>query len=130
MAGGLIIAGIFGDNARLVRAGGRMMIAHEAATLAKDLMKTLIDRTRPRSAAGATRKPKRGDHAAKERTSFPSGHSAGAIAAARAFSREFPEHGAEAIGAAAFIAASQVVRSAHYPTDVVAGMQSDLPSRR
>jgi membrane-associated phospholipid phosphatase len=127
MAGGLIIAGIFGDNARLVRAGGRMMIAHEAATLAKDLMKTLIDRTRPRSASGCDeKKPKRGDHTAKERTSFPSGHSAGAIAASRALSREYPEHGAEAIGAAAFIAASQVVRSAHYPTDVVAGMAIGL----
>jgi membrane-associated phospholipid phosphatase len=127
MAGGLIIAGTFADNARLVRAGARMLIAHEAATLAKDLMKTLIDRTRPRSASGRDeKKPKRGDHTAKERTSFPSGHSAGAMAAARAFSREFPEHGAKAIGAAAFVAASQVPRSAHYPTDVAAGMAIGL----
>jgi membrane-associated phospholipid phosphatase len=127
MAGALIVAGTFADNARLVRAGARMLIAHEAATLAKDLMKTLIDRTRPRSASGRDeKKPKRGNHTAKERTSFPSGHSAGAIAAARAFSREFPEHGAKAIGAAAFIAASQVPRSAHYPTDVGAGLAIGL----
>jgi membrane-associated phospholipid phosphatase len=127
IAGGLIVAGTFVDNARLVRAGARMMIAHEAATLAKDLMKTEIDRTRPRSASGREeKKPKRGDHTAKERTSFPSGHSAGAMAAARAFSREFPEHGAKAMGAAAFVAASQVPRSAHYPTDVAAGVAIGL----
>jgi membrane-associated phospholipid phosphatase len=127
MAAGLIVAGTFADNARLVRAGARMIIAHEAATLAKDLMKTLIDRTRPRSARGRDeKKPKSGDHTAKERTSFPSGHSAGAVAAARAFSREFPEHGPKAIGAAAFIAASQVPRSAHYPTDVAAGLAIGL----
>lgn len=127
MAGALILAGTFADSARLVRAGARMLIAHEAATLAKDVMKTLIDRTRPRSANGRDeKKPKRGDHTAKERTSFPSGHSAGAMAAARAFSREFPEHAAEAIGGAAFIAASQVPRSAHYPTDVAAGLAIGL----
>lgn len=123
IAGGLILAGTFAANTRLVRAGARMIIAHEAATLAKDLMKTEIDRTRPRSANGrAEKKPKRGNHTAKEQTSFPSGHSAGAIAAARAFSREFPEHGVAAIGAAALIAASQVPRCAHYPTDVAAGL--------
>jgi membrane-associated phospholipid phosphatase len=127
MAATLIIAGTFADSARLVRAGARMMIAHEAATLAKDLVKTMIDRTRPRSASGRDeKKPKRGNHTAKERTSFPSGHSAGALAAARAFSREFPEHGAKAIGAAAFIAGSQVPRSAHYPTDVAAGLAIGL----
>jgi membrane-associated phospholipid phosphatase len=127
IAGGLIVAGTFADSPRLVRAGARMIIAHEAATLAKDLMKNVIDRRRPRSASGRDeKKPKRGDHTAKERTSFPSGHSAGAMAAARAFSREFPEHGAAAMGAAAFVAASQVPRSAHYPTDVAAGVAVGL----
>src|SRR5947208_816742 len=123
IAGGLIVAGTFAGNARLVRAGARMIIAHEAATLGKDLVKTEIDRTRPRSATGRDeKKPKPGNHRGKEQTSFPSGHSAGAIAAARAFSREFPEHGAAAIGTAALIAASQVPRCAHYPTDVAAGL--------
>src|SRR3954452_20555225 len=123
IAGGLMVAGTFAANDRLVRAGARMIIAHEAATLAKDRLKTEIDRTRPRSASGRKeKKPKKGKHTAKERTSFPSGHSAGAIAAARAFSREFPEHGAAAMGAASVIAASQIPRCAHYPTDVAAGV--------
>ncbi|GAA3890058.1 hypothetical protein GCM10022276_06360 [Sphingomonas limnosediminicola] len=100
-----------------------MLIAHEAATLAKNLVKTNVDRTRPRSVENTdAKKPKKGDHTAKEKTSFPSGHSAGAMAAARAFSREFPEYGAAAIGGAAFIAAMQIPRCAHYPTDVAAGV--------
>ena len=123
IAGGLLAAGTFAGNDRLVRAGARMIIAHEAATLVKDLVKTNVDRTRPRSeASGRAKQPKKGDHTGKEKTSFPSGHSAGAIAAARAFSREFPEYGAAAIGAASLIAASQVPRCAHYPTDVAAGL--------
>lgn len=123
IAGGLIVAGTFAGNDRVVRAGSRMLIAHEAATLVKDAIKTNIDRTRPRSAEKRdSRKPKKGNHTAKEKTSFPSGHSAGAIAAARAFSREFPEYAPAAIGGAALIAAAQVPRCAHYPTDVAAGV--------
>ncbi len=123
LAGSLIVAGTFAGSDRLVRAGARMIIAHETATLAKDLMKTEIDRTRPRSAgARDEKKPKKGKHTAKEETSFPSGHSAGAMAAARAFSREFPEYGAAAMGAAGLIAASQIPRCAHYPSDVVVGV--------
>jgi membrane-associated phospholipid phosphatase len=123
IAGSLLVVGTFASNDRLVRAGARMLVAHEATTVVKDLVKTNIDRTRPRSAdKRKAKRPKKGDHAAKEKTSFPSGHSAGAIAAARAFSREFPEYGAIAIGGAALIAASQIPRCAHYPTDVAAGV--------
>jgi membrane-associated phospholipid phosphatase len=129
ISGALIAAGIFAGSDRLVRAGGRMMIAHEAATFAKDMVKTEVDRTRPRSADGRKeKKPKKGKHTAKERTSFPSGHSSGAIAAARAFAREFPEYGVAAVGAAAFIALSQIPRCAHYPTDVAAGIAIGLAS--
>jgi undecaprenyl-diphosphatase len=123
IAGTLLAVGTFAGSDRLVRAGARMIIAHEAATLVKDLAKMNVDRARPRSAGnGGAKKPKKGDHTAKEKTSFPSGHSAGAMAAACAFSREFPEYRVAAIGAAALIAASQVPRCAHYPTDVAAGV--------
>ena len=123
IAGCLLVAGTFASNDRLVRAGARMLVAHEAATVVKDLIKTTMDRTRPRSAdSGRAKRPKKGDHTAKEKISFPCGHSAGAIAAARAFSREYPEYGAIAMGSAALFAASQVVRCAHYPTDVAAGV--------
>lgn len=127
IAGAMIIGGIFGANDRLTRAGSRMMIAHEAATLAKNAMKGWIDRTRPRSAKGASdRKPRKGNHQAKEMTSFPSGHSAGAIAAARAFAREYPEYGVAALAAAGLVATAQIPRRAHYPTDVAAGIAVGL----
>lgn len=123
ISGLVVVAGIALENNRLVRAGSRMLIAHEAATLVKDSIKLNIDRTRPRSAdRREDAKPRKGKHKAKELSSFPSGHSAGAIAAARAFSREYPEYGVAAIGAATFLAALQVPRSAHYPTDVAAGL--------
>ena len=124
---GLLVAGIFAGSDRMVRAGARMLIAHEAATLVKDCMKVEIDRKRPRSAKQRhEKKPRKGKHTAKEMTSFPSGHSAGAIAAARAFAREYPEYGAAAVAAAGVVAASQVPRRAHYPTDIVAGMALGL----
>lgn len=123
ISGGLLVAGTMIANDRLVRAGARMLIAHEAATALKDLLKTNIDRTRPRSAQkSGAKKPEKGHQTAKEKTSFPSGHSAGAIAAARAFSREFPQYGMAAICAATAIAAAQIPRCAHYPTDVAAGI--------
>jgi len=116
-AAGLLIA-----NRRLVRAGVRMLLAHEIATLAKDLIKRRIDRNRPRSATThSERKVKPGRNTAKEDTSFPSGHSAGAVAVARAFSREYPGLRAPALAAAGVVAAAQVPRLAHYPSDVAAG---------
>ena len=127
LAGSLIALGTFAGSDRLVRAGARMIIAHEAATAIKSLVKHNIDRSRPRSARSRNeKKPKKGNHRGKEKSSFPSGHSAGAIAAARAFSREFPEYRGAAVGAAACIAASQVPRGAHYPTDVAAGIAIGL----
>lgn len=126
---GLAAIGLFGGNDRLVRAGARMIIAHEAATFAKDALKSRIDRTRPCSASSkAQKKPSKGRRTAKEHTSFPSGHSAGAVAAARAFTREYPEHGAIALGAAVLVAASQIPRCAHYPSDVLAGAAIGLLS--
>ena len=123
LSGVVIAGGVIAGNGRLVRAGFRMLFAHELATAAKDVIKRRLERTRPRSAdSQSQRKVKVGDSTAKEETSFPSGHSAGATAVARAFSREYPKHQGPALAAAGVVAAAQVPRCAHYPTDVAAGI--------
>jgi undecaprenyl-diphosphatase len=123
IAAALITTGLLTRNGRLTRAGARVLVAHEAATFAKNFIKRRVDRTRPRSASGTHgRKVKKGRSSEKEETSFPSGHSAGATAAAVAFAGEYPEHRLLALAGAAAAAAAQVPRCAHYPTDVGAGL--------
>ncbi|WP_324751172.1 phosphatase PAP2 family protein [Sphingomonas sp. LY54] len=124
LSGAVLAAGLVRRDARMARAGGRMIAAHLLATAAKNFVKHRIDRTRPRGAvvARGDHKPKTGRNRAKEETSFPSGHSAGAIAVARAFSREYPEYQGAALAAAGLIALAQIPRCAHYPTDVAAGL--------
>ena len=129
LSAAMIIGGMLFGKARMARAGLRMLIAHEAATFAKDAIKVEIDRTRPRSAkTRAEKKIRKGNKRAKELTSFPSGHSAGAMAAARAFGRDYPEYRVAALAAGAAVAASQIPRCAHYPTDVGAGAAVGLAS--
>jgi undecaprenyl-diphosphatase len=123
IAAALIATGLARRNGRLTRAGVRMLVAHETATFAKNFVKKRVDRTRPRSASGTQgRKVKEGRSLGKEDTSFPSGHSAGATAAAVAFAVEYPEHRLLALLGAAAVSGAQVPRCAHYPTDVGAGM--------
>jgi membrane-associated phospholipid phosphatase len=118
-----IAAGLLAADRRLVRTGIRMMLAHELATLGKNLVKEQIDRTRPHSAKSRREQAvKPGKHKAKTKTSFPSGHSAGAVAVARAVGREYPALQAPTLAAAAIVGGLQVPRLAHYPTDVAAGM--------
>jgi undecaprenyl-diphosphatase len=124
LCGAMILVGLVAGDRRLARAGLGMLAAHSLATVAKDFVKSRVDRTRPRTAdePGKDSRPRRGRSTAKEETSFPSGHSAGAAAVARAFAREYPEHALPAYGAAAILALAQIPRCAHYPTDVGAGI--------
>jgi undecaprenyl-diphosphatase len=121
IAGGTVAVGLVRRDGRMIGAGIRMLIAHEAATLAKDFMKRRVIRTRPRSAAGKGHKPRKGRDTRKEESSFPSGHSAGAVAVARAAAAVYPEHAGAANAAAAAVSLSRIPGCAHYPTDVVAG---------
>lgn len=123
LCGSMIAAGLATSNKRMWKAGARMLVAHELATLLKDTIKRRVDRTRPRSAEShRDRKAKPGKDTSKEETSFPSGHSAGATAAAMAFAGEYPEHRTAALAAAGLVSAAQVPRCAHYLTDVGAGV--------
>ena len=53
--------------------------------------------------------------------SFPSGHTAGSVAVARAVGRLYPEVRTAAYAGAAAVALVQIPRWAHYAADVVAG---------
>ncbi len=129
LSGFVIAAGALTANRRLIRAGVRMLLAHEIATSAKDLIKERIDRTRPHSAkTHSDRAVRPGRHTAKTETSFPSGHSAGATAVARAFGREYPQLQAPALAAAAVVAGMQVPRLNHFPSDVAAGVLLGIAS--
>lgn len=127
LGGGLALAGLLRRDPRMARAGVRMLLAHELATAAKNIVKHRVDRLRPRSAEDEDEQvPEAGRNTDKEHTSFPSGHSAGATAVARALAREYPELQAPALVAAGLAAGAQVPRTAHYPTDVAAGIAVGL----
>lgn len=125
-----IAAGVLARDRRFVRAGLRMLAAHSLATWTKDFVKGRVDRTRPRSRgeAAADHRPAPGRSEAKEETSFPSGHAAGAAAVARAFARELPEYAAPAYAAGGVLAVAQIPRCAHYPTDVGVGIAIGVAS--
>lgn len=127
VCGAVFGLGLIARDRRLTMAGARMLAAHTLATLAKDAVKKRVDRTRPRSRNGRkAHRMKVGRNTDKEETSFPSGHTAGAIAAARAFAREYPDAAVPAYAAAGLIALAQIPRCAHYPTDVGAGLMVGL----
>ena len=122
LAGGIVVAGLLRRDLRMVGAGVRMLAAHEAATAAKVWVKDRVIRTRPRSASAAdSKKPHKGHDTRKEESSFPSGHAAGATAAARAFAAVYPEHAGVAHAAAGVVALGRIPTCAHYPSDVAAG---------
>jgi membrane-associated phospholipid phosphatase len=123
LCGGVLAVGLLRRDARMVRAGARMLAAHELATLAKKAVKNRVDRWRPRNAAGGKPVRPRGGHSkAKKLNSFPSGHSAGAAAVACAAAAAYPMQRGRALAAAGAVSLVQVPTGAHYPSDVAAGM--------
>ena len=121
--GALTLAGgLTKKDSRAIRAGTGMIAAHLLATAVKTAGKRSIDRTRPKELleTGGYRSG-RGSAPDAALQSFPSGHTAGAVAVARAFAREFPEHRGTALTAATVISALQIPRRAHFPTDILAG---------
>lgn len=122
ISGAVLGAGLLRRDRRMARAGVRMIAAHLLATAAKNFIKRRVDRTRPNVLVQEGRyEMTPGDKKARADTSFPSGHSAGAVAVGRAFARDYPEYAIAANLAAATIALAQIPRCTHYPTDVGAG---------
>jgi membrane-associated phospholipid phosphatase len=120
-----IVAGALLRHGRLERAGVRMLASEMAATGAKALIKRYVARTRPGKMLKDGRYARSIDpEAAKNEgpwNSFPSGHTAGAVAVGRAFVREFPGAAPIVAAGATAVAVVQPFTGAHFPSDVVAG---------
>ena len=121
-AAGTLVTAVLLRDGPTWRAGTRFLAAHLLATALRGIVKQLVDRTRPDAAADrgeyVLRKGRRRD---SDFSSFPSGHTAGAVAVALAVGRDYPAARLPAIGLAAAAGVAQVVRSKHYVSDVVAG---------
>ena len=119
---GTAVIGLATKRPDLVRGGVRMLAAHLVATAVKNAVKASVDRARPEKAIddGETvfEPGKSRDH---EMTSFPSGHTAGAVAVAIAVSRDVDGARVPAALIATGVAAAQPVTGKHYLSDLVAG---------
>jgi membrane-associated phospholipid phosphatase len=122
LCGAVLAAGLIAGHPKLAGAGARMLASTLLATAMKTALKNTVTRTRPHLLIdeGAyefgTSGPDDGDW-----QSFPSGHTADAVAAARALTRVFPQTSGPAYGLATVVAAAQIPRAKHYPLDVAAG---------
>jgi undecaprenyl-diphosphatase len=104
------------------RAGTRILAAHLLATGLRGIVKQLVDRTRPDAAAERGEYVfTGGEHKESDFNSFPSGHTAGAVAVAMAVGRDYPGGRYPALGLATAAGLAQVVRSKHFVSDVLAG---------
>ena len=121
--GAVVLAGgLLAGDRKVAQAGARLLASVGLATAIKSAVKAVVVRTRPyvlaeegRYETGLERRNE-GPY-----NSFPSGHTADAVAAARAVARVYPEARLPLYGAAAAIGLAQIPRCAHYPSDVTAG---------
>lgn len=119
---GTAVVGLALKRPDLVRGGVRMFAAHVVATAVKTAVKRSVDRARPEKAIddGKTMfEP--GESRDHDLNSFPSGHTAGAVAVAIAVSRDVDGAAVPAALITAGIAAAQPINGKHYLTDLVAG---------
>src|SRR3954462_3301920 len=122
LSGAVLALGVATGNAHRAETGARMLGAVLVATGIKSVLKHLVSRTRPYVLLdeGRYAVPAFGPDEGSWQ-SFPSGHTAGSVAAARAVARVYPGASGPTYAAAAAIALVQVPRGKHYPSDVIAG---------
>lgn len=117
-----LAAGLITRDARLTRTGGRMFAALVAATMLKSVVKHVVDRTRPSEAEEHGYRSGKGREDVGPLNSFPSGHTAGATAVARALRHDYPASRWPAAIAVAGVGGIQLPRGRHYATDIAAGL--------
>jgi undecaprenyl-diphosphatase len=126
-----IVAGALLRHPAVLRTGTRMLASHLIATGVKTVLKNGIDRTRPSRAVKEGHHIGKGDGADDTSlNSFPSGHTAGAVAVAQAVAAESTIAGLPLQAAAIGVAALQPSRGKHYISDVVAGAAIGWASER
>ena len=119
---GTVAIGLASRRADIARGGARMLVSHLFATGAKLAIKRTIDRTRPSAALDSGKSRfEIGDTGGHEEKSFPSGHTAGAVAVALAASHDIEGAALPAALATGAIAAAQAPAGNHYLSDVVVG---------
>lgn len=119
---GTIVVGAVLRRPAVLRNGIRILASEVIATAIKSGIKRSIDRTRPTKAIeSGEHRFTPGNSEQHEQTSFPSGHTAGAVAVAGAIAQDAPAAIAPAYAVAASVAAIQMPRGKHYILDTVAG---------
>lgn len=116
-----IVGGLVLRKPGIANTGLRMLASHAVATGLKTLVKKSVDRTRPDKAQTSGHRFEKGRSGDHEETSFPSGHTAGAVAIARAVARDHPTGALPAYGTAGAVAVALVPSGKHYPIDTLAG---------
>ena len=120
-----VAAGAVLRRPRLLRAGLRMLASEGVATGVKSVIKRHVNRTRPhkmlRDGRYSLHTDGKGSKNEGPWNSFPSGHTAGAVAVARAATREYAAAVPAAGLAATLVALVQLPRGRHFASDVLAG---------
>lgn len=129
ISGATLLFGLLTRRRDVTEAGARMLASHLLATAIKTVVKRSVDRTRPHSVdSGHHYRMRRGNSSSHHHSSFPSGHTAGAVAVARAATRVWSDATPLAAGFAGTIATLQLPIGKHYATDVAAGALIGLAS--
>ena len=121
-AAGVGVAGLLRRDPRIVRTAARMAAAHWLGIRGKNAVKTSVDRTRPQMLIDEGRyEAGKGKRDEKAFNSFPSGHTVGAVAVARALVRDYPEYTVPAYALAGAAALARIAQCDHFVSDTAAG---------
>lgn len=122
LSAALLVGGLVVRRPTMAKAGARMLAAHLLATGMKTVVKRSVDRTRPHVLADEARyELRKGKSRHPRYNSFPSGHTAGAVAVAEGLARTVPAAAWPSRIWAAAIAVIQIPRCKHYISDIAAG---------